>query len=98
MNFYSENNNIGMTHGQVSLSNSQWESSYIQLDQAKHPTKVRPTVVLTPQGDLANVNAHAQVRLVPGAAWEFKVYTSDGVAEAAGTIKVNYVVISSWAN
>ena len=97
MSFYAENNNVGITYGLISLTATDWESDYISLDIEKHPKKAKPTVVLTPQGTLANVNVHAQVQFASGV-WQFKAYISDGVAEAAGAIKVNYNVISTWAN
>ena len=98
MNFYAENSNVGLTYGTISFTGSDWESDFIKLELDKHPIAYRPTVVATAMGTLANVNAHAIVQKNGSGWWEIKVYLSDGVAEAEGLIKINYTVLSTWAN
>jgi len=97
MNFYAENNNVGLTRGQISFAQGQEESAAILLEIDKHPAGVQPTVVATPQGTLANVRTYATVDFSAGV-WQLTVRLSNGVVEAGGLIKVDYTVLSTWAN
>ena len=39
MNFYAENNNVGLTTGLITLAKGDFESDFIELDSSKHPNK-----------------------------------------------------------
>ena len=101
MNFYAENNHVGLTTGQITLSSGDAESDFVNLDAGKHPLKARPTVVVSPVGTLANVNVHAKVQFDTTAGqWQFKAYISaPPVADDdSSSIILNYSAISAWAN
>ena len=101
MNFYAENNNIGLTTGLASIARTMSVSEWISLDIDKHPQEAKPVIGVTPQGPIANVNAFVELEWVTF--WRFKIHLSDTVelTDDDGTsvqIYVNYSAISSWAN
>ncbi len=101
MNFYAENNNVGLTTGLITLAKGDFESDFIELDSSKHPNKARPTVVLSPLGSIANVNVHAKVELNSTTGkWQFKAYISSAAesSDDSENIILNYSAISTWAN
>ena len=101
MSFYAENNNVGLTTGQITLATGDFESDYVSLEIGKHPKKCRPAVVLSPLGSVANVNVHALVQFDSTTGkWQFKAYISSPPegGDDSGNIILNYSAISTWAN
>ena len=102
---YFENSQVGITYGTVSLTSGATESTLQSLDIEKHPEKVKPTVTLTPIGEIANVNTYTyEVTWSSNlAVWQWKAACSHngfvGTGEAAqtvGRVDINYQVMSTW--
>ena len=101
MNFYAENNNVGLTTGQITLTSSDAESDFVNLDAGKHPFKAKPTVIVSPVGTSANVNVHAKVQFDASAGqWQFKAYIPAPPVgdDESSSIILHYSAISTWAN
>ena len=95
---YFSNNHVGISYGTVAISPGNAESAVQTLDIAKHPKNIRPTVILTPIGETANLNTYTyEITWMDNlGVWQWKAGSS-----AAGEIGVgwyiNYQVMSTWA-
>lgn len=100
--FYAHNRHAGNTYGTVTLAAGTTESGWQTLSAEKHPANVTPTVILTPIGEIANVNTYTyEITLTNNGVWTWKAACShNGHPDDAGTgrsgININYQVISMW--
>ena len=92
---YFRNSEAGISWGQITISQAS-DSATQYLDNSQHPERAKPTVILTPTGEVANVNTFT-TSIVWDPTLEQWKWMASSSAFISGSLTINYQALSTWA-